>query len=419
MFENPPDGGSFIDLKIETHQSENGPRYHLLTAASDKLNAFEELVASTGDVTADGDWLATVESPFDVSSVEADARMARFTRKHQCLGLRMTRMDDLRWWLAVHHKGKRLFAMVHQFGPMIQSIAAMHMGTDADVGRDPLLDLLKDGNMTLDEAKRKVADERGSQLHSALIEGNIQLDPAQLIEGLANSNENDTGLETLAGLLNILKIRRLITDTNHKANDMIPTTVKRMIGKAVVMGCVMPILAGGVTFWLVTRLAVRSGISPGIALLLAFGCAWMTIRSLRVIGTRVRPEKKWAKRLTLAWAADGDAPQTPVRPTADALNTWGGFFYLLRDIAFFAGIDRPNGAFAMYIEAWAIGPPALVHAMNRVCAGEVEANRLIEAAQALVDLRDQLIDDHLENRKSNRNTVIDRVRTILKPTFSA
>ena len=113
--------------------------------------------------------------------------------------------------------------------------------------------------------------------------------------------------------------------------------------------------------------------------------------------------------------ANYDSVEFGDRIVATALDTWGGFFYLLRDIAFFAGIDRPKGAFALYIEAWSVGPPALVAYMNKVASGTSSADPLFDAAKSLVELRERLIDEHLQQQVISPHNVVGEVRTILKP----
>ena len=115
--------------------------------------------------------------------------------------------------------------------------------------------------------------------------------------------------------------------------------------------------------------------------------------------------------MSLSWAAPQGSATGP-RPTPRALNTWGGLFYLLRDIAFFAGIDRPTGPMSLYIEVWALGPPALVKAIN-AASEAMHTDTLIDAAQDLVTLRADLIGQHLAQSPISAEGVQRRVRSIL------
>jgi hypothetical protein len=195
-----------------------------------------------------------------------------------------------------------------------------------------------------------------------------------------------------------------------------PFSVQRIIGRALLSGCILPTGAGILVLFMLLRFATRAGLPAIAAMVMAVVGAWFTSNTVRRMLRRKPGGEGWKDRLTIAWASEEPSTDpSPIRPTATALDTWGGFFYLLRDIAFFAGIDRPKGAFALYIEAWSVGPPALVSYMNNVASGTSSADPLFDAAKSLVELRERLIDEHLQQQAISPRNVVGEVRTILKP----
>jgi hypothetical protein len=378
---------------------------------------FSELVAATGDTLADGDWRATAENPFDVSSVECDARLARWSRRTGGLAIRFTQSDNVSWWMAVHHQGQRLFAMVHHFGPESPLIQLTPQLGDMELGRDPLRDILKEPGLDADEIKRLVADHRAEQWVAAMAQGRVMADKSEVVRALTKPTAGESGIADLLAHLGAATFTGLCIE--HPMSDAeaeMPFSVQRIIGKALVTGCLLPTAAGAVTFVVLLRLVAKAGMPAIVALLAAMVGSWLVMNGLRHVSRRTPTKERWRDRLTLAWASTRDAADGgPIRPTAAALNTWGGFFYLLRDIAFFSGIDRPQGAFALYIEAWAVGPPLLVTYMNRVAAGGSDAEPLFDAAKALVNLRNRLIEDHLQQKQINPSKIATEVQDILQP----
>ena len=387
-----------------------GARYHLLLARGGEAQDFQELVAAKG-VRAEGGWLATVERPFEISSVEADARLGRWSRKTGGLAVRVSRIEDGRWWLAVHHAGRRSFAMVHDFSPLDLS---EHLPPGVDMGRDPLLDLCGGAGSSPDVVRHTVARRRAEQLAAALAAADVGLAPDAVARALS-SGAPDGGVSTL---LQELGAPLSLLDDVAAAEGM-PLPVQQALGKAFLLGCVAPAAVGTAAFVVVSLWAVRTGTPPVFAALLGGAAAFGAAQVLRGLGRRFSGSDGIRQRLTIAWAADpGDADAGPIRPTATALDTWGGFFYLLRDIGFFAGIDRPKGAFGVSIEGWAMGPPPLVAAMNRVSAGERPPDALYEAAGALVALRERLIDSHLRREPVAAAAIAAEVRSILRPVVA-
>ena len=387
------------------------PRFHLLMAKGGEAHDFHELVAA-GNTRAEGGWFATLEKPFDISSVEADARLARWSRRTGGLAVRLSRIEDGRWWLAVHHAGSRSFAMVHDFSPID---LGEHVPLGVDVGRDPLLDLLREPGMNPTSVRSAVAQRRAERLAAALAAGEVTIDVEELARALASATPEMGGVGAV--LRQLGAPMSLLDDATATAPAM-SFPIQQAIGKAFLLGCAAPAALGTVAFVGVSLWAVRAGMMPLVAAILGGAAAWVAAQVLRSLTGRMTDSDGLRTRLTIAWAADDGGAQGPIRPTAAALDTWGGFFYLLRDIGVFGGIDRPKGAFGVTVEGWAMGPPQLVQAMNSVTAGQAPPDALYAAAGALVALRERLIDGHLARQPVVAEAVASEVRSILRPTFT-
>ena len=57
--------------------------------------------------------------------------------------------------------------------------------------------------------------------------------------------------------------------------------------------------------------------------------------------------------------------------------------------------------------------------MNKVASGTSSADPLFDAAKSLVELRERLIDEHLQQQVISPRNVVGEVRTILKPMVQA
>lgn len=396
-------------------------RYHLLLCHGPADADFNELVAASDAISQEGEWTGTHDAPLDISSIECDARLARWSKKTGRLALRITRSDPTRWWLAVHHAGERLFAMVY-YQPAVDSADPnLAVLSDPELGRDPLLDIMREPGMTASEVRRAVASRRGEQLAAALAAGGVAVDAHILADVLAHEGGADGNVHSLLELLGCPDMKALTLIPEGPATDRpLPNSIKQVVSQAILTGCVVPGLVSTVLFVMFSRYAIQSGANVMAALMFGGIAAWIGMWGTRQVfgARRQNSASSWSHRLVLSWAADAPVgPQRPPRPTAAALDTWGGLFYLLRDIAFFGGIDRPDGPMALYVEAWGLGPPALVEALNRVTAQERRSDPLFEAARELIELRSTLIDQHLAGDATSPERVKSQVRSILRPVI--
>lgn len=393
--------------------------YHLLLAHGGTQVEFSELVASSVRFEAFGAWFATVENAFETSSVEADARLARWSKKTGGVALRVSRPDDVHVWLAAHLDGQRLPVISHYVGPTerleLATVAGMAV-PDAVIGRDPLLDLVREHGTTMNEARREVARRRAEMLEAALAAGGVVVDHEALLEAFFQGTraELDAGIPELLAVLGVSEARSLLR-AHQGDRGALPAEVAGALKRDLVLGLVVPVALAGLAFVFSARIFARAGPMVGLiggGLIAAFTASIVRAVMRRFIGRGPQVPNRF-----LDWA--GDARLTgAIQPTAQALDTWGGLFYLLRDIAFFAGIDRPRGAYALYVEGTAMGPPRLVDAMNRVTAGAAPSGPLHQAGEALVALRERLVTSHLEKTAVEKDRIVSEVRQILSPVVS-
>ncbi len=394
-------------------------RYHLLLVRGGSETDFSELVAATERTHQAGEWRGTIEPALDISSVEADARLARWSRQTGGLAIRVSRPDPRRWWLAVHHEGRRLFAMIHGHPAPDNAMAGNPLFSDAELGRDPLLDLISVPELTgsgAEAVRQEVAKRRAGQLTAALGASGLDVEEGRISRLLADEAPRDGNI---AGLLDALGAGNLFGLTRQLPPDILPTmpSPSGAVGRTMVMGCAVPMVLGAVLFVVFSRMAMRATGSPFASLLFGAGAAWAGMYGYRkTAGRRAlpTPPPMIQSGAALDWASDSSDRSRSVRPTAAALDTWGGLFYLLRDIAFFSGIDRPRGPTTLYLEAWAMGPAALVHAINRVASEDAPAEPLYDAAARLVSLRDELIDRHLAEEHVSPDSITHQVRQALR-----
>ena len=398
-------------------RTHDAPKFHLLLALGGTEDDFSELVAANGVIRREGDWWVSADEPLAVSSVEVDARLARWSRHTGRLAIRVTRTDDIRWWLAVHHAGRRLAVLIYKdFG------AADRLPlTGAQLGRDPLIDVLTQQGMPSDEVQFHVARQRAAQLSAAFAQGDVAVPPADM-EGVLGApgspaNGNLQVLLDLIGARGALSVLQQLAASSRTAPTTGPQTVQAVLGRALLLGCAVPVVASSVLFVIFSRVAMRMGLGGLPSLALGVFAAWLGLVGSRQLLKRLSIWTRWSERTTMAWATDNPAAAAQgVRASPVALNTWGGLFYLLRDIAFFGGIDRPDGPTSLYLEAWAIGPPELVEAINRAAALETQPEWLLDAASALVQLRDGLIQRHLEGDRIAAASIRAEVKAILRTT---
>jgi len=386
-------------------------RYHLMLARSSDIGPFEELVAASGVVRTAGNWMATVESGLVVSSVEADARLARWSRRTGGLAIRISRPDPSRFWLAVHLAGERLLIMVHMHGTEPGGVPP----TVREFGRDPLMATTASPDPA--EIWRRVGRTRAEQLQAALQQGGVEVE----LEALATlfcAPPSDGETDRVRGLLDILEasgVQAMVGRGTEVEVSELSGVVGSFVGRALLSGCLIPMAVGTAVFLGVSRLAVAMNLGP-IGFLAAVGAAWASMSVSREFATRLTAVRGRAGA-ALSWAeapVSGGAP----RLTPEAQDTWGGLFYILRDIAFFAGIERPAGPAALYIEAWGFGPSGLVRTVNRVADGAPN-EALFDAAQSLVRLRSTLIDRHLAGEEIVASDTRSQVQALLAPALTS
>jgi hypothetical protein len=408
--------GEAIDL--------SGAHYHLLLTRGGTRDAFDNLVAAESATLMQGEWRGVVTSPDRTSAVEADVRLARWSRAEKSFGIRITRTDDERWWLAVHSKGERLFAMVHHFGPAAQLEPIPGVITSA--GRDPLIDIVASQNSNVVEVLHKVATQRSEQLKDALLEGGLNIIHEKLADILTRANDGSGGIPALLSLLEADEFCTLLTERRTGPTPQPSPLDLGRVAKQALVGCAAPIVAGIVSFLVLIRIFTRIHWPPMLSLIAsafgAFAAARLTRRTMGLW----RSGRYMQRYMRLEWAVDSSGKETKLgfdpskllnMPLPPALNTWGGLFYLLRDIGFISGIARPSSLVLRHTEAWAMGPPALVTAMNRVAIGQASADSLYEAAQGLVALRGQLLEQHLAEEPIEPRKIEALVRDILRPAI--
>jgi hypothetical protein len=403
-----------------------GVHYHLLLTRGGTRDAFDKLVAAESATLMQDEWRGVVTSPDKTSAIEADARLARWSRAEKSFAIRITRTDDERWWLAIHSKGERLFAMVHHFGPPAQLEPIPGVVTNA--GRDPLIDIVASQDSNVVDVLHKVASQRSEQLKGALFEGGLTIAHEKLSAILTQANDGTGGIPALLILLGADKFCALLTERRTGPTPQPSPLDLGRVAKQALVGCAAPIVAGIISFLVLIRIFVRLHWPSMLALIAsgvgAFAAARLTRRTMGLW----RSGRYMQRYMRLEWAVDSsgnagvklgfDPSRLLNMPLPPALNTWGGLFYLLRDIGFLSGIARPSTQVLTHTEAWAMGPPALVTAMNRVAIGQTSADPLYEAAQGLVELRAQLLEQHLADEPIEPRKIEALVRDILRPAIT-
>ena len=408
---------------VSTPSNPQGLHYHLLIAMGGAREEFDRWVAADGATMTQGDWRGLVLNPDSISAVEADARLGRWSQAVGGFAIRITRTSDTRWWLAVHHNGQRLFAMVQHCGdPAALTPMPSIVG---NAGRDPLLDVVATPTMDVETVQRDVANQRAEQLREALMESGCAVEADAIAAALLSQRDGWGGIPMLLQLMgasdfvSLLKDRRAGVAPEPQPYDM------RKMAKQGLVGCAAPIGAGIVSFMIAVRLLIRMHVHGLVALFLAFGISSLVIRFTRRMMTMWITGRRSEQYLRMEWASAKPPKQgSPLGlgaakmlnvPLSTALNTWGGLFYLLRDIGFFGGIARPSSRLLNHMEAWAMGPPGLISTMNQVALGKVTPDAMFHAAEQLVAMRNQLIQDHIAGVEPDPAQVTAKVHGILKP----
>ncbi len=408
---------------ISNAESPNGLNFHLLITLGGARDDFDRWVAAGGTTMTQGEWRGLALDPDTASAVEADARLARWSQVSAGFAIRFTRTNDSRWWMAIHHNGQRLFAMVHHFGdPAALKPIPSVVG---NAGRDPLLDVVGSATSDVETVQRDVAQQRAEQFRDALNEGGISCDVDEIVGALSRGQDGTGGIPALLQLLGAADFCTLLSHRRAAPAPEPPPYDVRKLAKQGLVGCAVPIATGIVAFMLAIQIFVRIRIPGLVALLLAVGVSSVAMRLSRRVYAMWMMGRKSERYLRMEWAAStmqtkssplglGTAKMLNV-PLSAALNTWGGLFYLLRDIGFFGGIARPETRTLNHTEAWAMGPPRLISKMNQVALGQVKPDRMFQAASQLVEMRRRLIQEHVEGTDPNPQQVRSRVQEILLP----
>jgi len=409
---------------LSTAENPNGLNYHLLLTHAGTRAEFDQWVASEGTTMTQGEWRGLALNPDQISAVEADARLARWSQATSGFALRFTRTNDSRWWMAVHHDGQRLFAMVHHFGPSedlrpIPSVVG-------NAGRDPLLDIVGAGKSSIKGVQQEVAQQRAEQFRDALREGGIDCELDALIEAINRDGDGTGGIPAILQVLGAADFCGLLNNRRTTPAPEPPPYDVRKLAKQGLVGCAVPIAAGIVTFFIAIQVFVRVRLPGLVALILAVFVSSAATRLSRRVYALWMSGRRSERYLRMDWAAKGkpNTPKNPLGlgtskilnvPLSAALNTWGGLFYLLRDIGFFGGVARPESKTLNHTEAWAMGPPKLISVMNQVALGQLKPDRMFQAASQLVEMRRSLIQSHIEGTEPDPMKVRDKVHEILSP----
>ncbi len=411
---------------LSTAENPNGLNYHLLLTHQGSRDDFDQWVASEGTTMTQGEWRGLALNPDETSAVEADARLARWSQVTSELAIRFTRTNDSRWWMAIHHNGQRLFAMVHHFGPSealrpIPSVVG-------NAGRDPLLDIVGAGKISIEGIQQEVAQQRAEQLRDALHEGGVSCDVDALVGALRHGRDGTGGIPALLQHLGAADFCGLLNNRRTTPAPEPPPYDVRKLAKQGLVGCAVPIAAGIVTFMLAIQIFVRIRLPGFVALILAIGVSSVATRVSRRVYALWMSGRRSERYLRMEWASTDPAKpnKNPLGlgtakmlnvPLAAALHTWGGVFYLLRDIGFFGGVARPETRALNHTEAWAMGPPKLISVMNQVALGQMKPDRMFQAASQLVEMRRNLIQSHIEGTTPNPMKVRAKVQEILAPVL--
>jgi hypothetical protein len=260
-----------------------------------------------------------------------------------------------------------------------------------------------------------VAEKRAEELASALQAGKIEIDSSTLSHVFLSSGDPTV---RLLDLIEAEDAEALLLEGLQAPNlgVFMGGTTER---NALLQGCLIP---GGIatgSFVAAALWAKSAGAAPIISLLFGTGIAMVAARAAaRISSHTLAPRTTFRPATTLQWASNNPSKTgqsaKPLRPSPESLNTWGGIFYLLRDIAFFSGWDRPRGPAALYVDAWGIGPPELVRIVEAATHRDTGADALYKLAASLLEIRTKAIAAHLGDEAISKDSVRDQVRTLVQ-----
>ncbi len=393
-------------------------RYHLLLGRGLERAAFEELVAESGTVRSHCGWLGLAESATKVSPIEADARLARWSKRTGRMALRITRTDPSHFWVVVHVAGERSVAIIHDDSPVV----AMHVSRlgripvllDTPFGRDPLYEQLVGMGISSTDAAEQVVNKRADELSAALSQDDLDVDAHALRRALSGASE--VALVGICELIRATPLLDCIKDLRTRAGGGgFFSEFNPIVGKALFFGVMLPATVATMAFVSVsTRLAsTEVGLSPAVSFLAGCAAAAVGILATRWMSRLWIGAERRRLRDLLKWAASSGGGGG-VKPSPAAREKWGGLFFLLRDIALLAGIDRPKGPAAVYVDTWGVGPDVLVASLNSSLRIGSDRDAHYTLARQLVELRGRLLEKHLAGVAVDSNAVAEEVRGYIR-----
>jgi hypothetical protein len=373
-------------------------RYHLLLGRGIDRQPFEELVAEAGSVKASAGWLAIAESATRVSPVEADARLARWSRRTGRLAVRITRTDPERFWVAVHYQGERSFAMIHSEAAQLVAVLGSPRGLplmfDSPFGSDPLLlDHIARGTAPA-QAVEAVTTHRAEQLATALSQDDLTVEGYLLKRVLAV--QTDAALVGLLEAIRATPLLECVTDLHKRMGKLgYGAEMNAVVGRAMFVGLILPAAVATTLFVTLATKLSASGVSPVMSFLVASSVAVLGLLGTREAARRLGGSTGGPRR-ALSWASPPGAVTFGLgQPNQAMREKWGGLFFLMRDIGFLANLERPDGPSSVYVDTWGIGPDALVARLNAIDGPSAEPAALYDLAAGLVAIRGRLLDVHL------------------------
>ncbi len=390
-------------------------RFHLLFGRGVDRGPFESLVAPNGKVHASSGWLGVAESATRVSPVEADARLARWSKQTGRLAVRLTRTDPAHFWVAVHYEGRRSLALVHDDSPLVSLHAPRLKNApvllDSPFGRDPFFEQLVMAGEPLPSAAERVIGRRAAELAAALSQDDIEVEDYVLRRVL--SQPSDAALVGVLEACRATPMLACLDDLRARSTFFgFGNEVTGVVARAVGLGIILPLAVATTAFLTLVTWLSNHGTAPALAFLGAMGASVIGLWATRTIARRTVLGRALRLRDGLAWADPAHGRPT-VRPLPVVRDQWGGLFFLLRDIAFFGGIDRPSGPAAVYVDTWGVGPKALVESLNAASRGQDAPPAMYELAEGLVGLRDRLIAEHLGERQPDPDAVRREVQGLI------